>query len=207
MYRTESSFPIPEEVEEFGAKCSEHQVQYKREIPVKPGVPCVIQVRIPIAKAPTQKNAVSKEGGRRLLSNERRATSSDNKRKAKRSVRIQKAFLHQGRDHSHEDHVADRGFFIRDIVIIWYTPVPSSKVRQFLQQKLHWTTMERKYEPTSVGNVKSRSKQHVSDKARANNRKVHFARLVDLHHLKHAYLAGRHNLTGCWSEDGRGYLR
>ena len=33
------------------------------EIPVEPATPCVTQVRIPIAKTPTQKVAMSKDGG------------------------------------------------------------------------------------------------------------------------------------------------
>ena len=76
---------FPDDAEEFDAVVQ--NARKKMEIPVELAMPCVTRVRIPTAKAPTQKVAVSKEGeGTRSI--ERRATLSDKKRKANKSVRI-----------------------------------------------------------------------------------------------------------------------
>ena len=53
---------LPNDVEQFDV-IVQHATT-KQEIPVEPALPCVIQVRRPTT---TQKNAVSKEGGWRLL--------------------------------------------------------------------------------------------------------------------------------------------
>ena len=49
---------FPYEAEEFDAVVQ--NARRKMEIPVEPAMPCVTRARIPTAKAPTQKVAVSK---------------------------------------------------------------------------------------------------------------------------------------------------
>ena len=75
--------------EELDVIYSKHQKK-TLEIPVEPSMPFVAKVSISTAKAPTQKVAASKEGGRETASMERRKTLSVEKRKANRIARISK---------------------------------------------------------------------------------------------------------------------
>ena len=77
---------------------------------MEPAVLSVTRVRVLTAKTPTQKFAVSKEGREETHSIKRSAILSDKQRMAHKSVRIPRCILHKERNHSHEDHVAVRGF-------------------------------------------------------------------------------------------------
>ena len=87
-------------------------------------------------KTPTQKVAVSKNRVE-TSSIERRATFSDKKRRANKSVRVQKvSFFHKTRIQSHEDHVAGRGFHSWHHCF-WYTLLcRQAKPRKCHQLKL-----------------------------------------------------------------------
>ena len=70
------------------------------------------QVHISTAKAPTQKVAVSNRGGELSAWSEGRL-SHNKKIKANKSVRVPKVLSTKERNHSLQDHVVDRGYFIR----------------------------------------------------------------------------------------------
>ena len=72
---------------------------------MEPAMPCATQVRIPIAKTATQKDVVSKKAR-----DPKHCANSDIKREANESARVPKVYASQRRNHSHQDHVADRRF-------------------------------------------------------------------------------------------------
>ena len=79
---------------------------------------------------------------------------------------------------------------IHCIVTIWYTDLfLCSKPWKFLQQGQQWINNGRNLEKISAWNLtKVRSKKEVIDEARTKGRKVHFASLIDICHLKNAEL-------------------
>ena len=81
----------------------------KLNIPVEPAVPCVPRIRIS-----TDAESCSAKSSRLSV------VKRDRQIKAFES---QRRILHKGRNHSHEDHVAGRGFRSRPhgLVKIWYT--------------------------------------------------------------------------------------
>ena len=144
-----------DEVEDFGANCSEHQVQYKLEIPVERTPPCVTQVRIPDLQGTDAENCSVKRRREKTPSSERRATSSDNKRKAKRSVRITKAFSSpRTRSFARGSRCISRIFHSWHRYHLVHARAEWQN-QQFQQQKLQWAKMGRNCEPTSVEYVKS----------------------------------------------------
>ena len=104
----------------------------KLEIPMEPAIPCATQVRIPTVKAPTQKVAASKEGRERPSTLSEGRPSLTKREGQLEELESRRCILHRGRDHSHEDHIADRGFHS------WhhYTPVPISKATNTLAAKM-----------------------------------------------------------------------
>ena len=98
------------EVEEFDATVQ--NAKKKLEVPVERAMPYVKQIRIPTANAPTQKVAVSNKGARRPVALSEGRPSLTRRRISRQlaAFESQRCILHKVRDHSHEDHVADRGF-------------------------------------------------------------------------------------------------
>ena len=72
--------------------------------------PCDTQARTSTAKIPMPKVAVSKDGGKRPLSLSEGRLSLTIREKQTKTFEFQRCMLHRGRNHSHEDHVAARGF-------------------------------------------------------------------------------------------------
>ena len=69
-------------------------------------MPCVAKVRNPTDKAPTQKIALSKGGGRRPSATSEGRLSLTRRERQMEAFESQRCFLHKERDHSREDHVA-----------------------------------------------------------------------------------------------------
>ena len=82
----------------------------KLQMPVETAMPCVTQACISTAKTPTQKVAVSKEGGERLLafSEGRLSLSLTKRERTIKTFGSQRCIRHKGRNCPREDHVADR---------------------------------------------------------------------------------------------------
>ena len=140
-------------------------------------MPCVTQVRIPTVMARMQEVAVSKEGGGGVLAlSERRPSLTKRKRKIE-PYESQRSILHKGRDHSHEDHVADRGFHSLHLYNLVHTPVPISKTTRILAAKMSADKeLEKLRKLPAWDTSKVQNVQVVIDVARSNNRKVHFAK-------------------------------
>ena len=99
--------------------------------------PCDTQVRIPTAKTPTKEVAVSKEGGTRSQAlREGRHSLTEGEWQTK-TFEFQRCMLHRGRNHSHEDHVAARGFHSWHQNSSGLTFVGACQ--QSDEQKLQWT--------------------------------------------------------------------
>ena len=114
----------PDEVEEFDAIIE--TARKKLEFPVEPVMPCVTLVRIYTAKAQTHKVAVSKEGGRRPLALSQRIPSLTRREREIKAFESPRCILHNGRNCSHEDHVADRRCHSWHLHFLVHTIVPTS---------------------------------------------------------------------------------
>ena len=113
------------EVEQFDAIIQ--SARKKPIIPVEQAMPCITQVSIPTARTPTQEVAVSSAGRRDPSAlSEKRHTLTQRQRQIEASE-SRRCILHTGRDHSHEDHVADRSYHLWQDSNLVHTLVPISK--------------------------------------------------------------------------------
>ena len=102
-------------------------------------MPCVKQLRIPTAKAPPEKVAVSQKGGARPSLSEGRPSLTIREGEIK-SFESQRCILHKDRNHSHGDDVAACGVIKFRNARPCRSAEPCTFSRQRFQQTLQWTS-------------------------------------------------------------------
>ena len=129
---------LPDGVEEFNTTIQ--NARKPLEIQVEPAMSRVKRKRIVTRQDTDAESCSVKSGRRETLGIERRVTLFD------KAFDSQACILHQGRNHSHAAHVADRGFHSwHHHYNLVYTLVPVSKAMKFMQHKMHWTKSATSY--------------------------------------------------------------
>ena len=172
----------PDEVEEFDAIV-------QNEITVKPSNPMRYTSTHPDRQGTDAESCSVMRREESLALGEGRPSLTRSERQ-RETFEHQRCILHNGRDHSREDHVADRGFHSRHPHNLVYTPVPISKAVQIRDvQECSGQRVWKKDTNATMIWSKEKCEQDVINESRANHRKVHFATMLDFCHLKHSELA------------------
>ena len=150
-------------------------------------MPCVTRIRTSSSK--TQKVAVSKDDGWRPLALREGPLSHEEDTQIK-ALESQRCILLKERNHSHEDHVGDREFCSWHHFNMAHALVLVSEAIKILTAKTaadrQWNKLQKL---PAWSTSKDKSEQDVINEAKVNNRKVHFATVMDACHLKHSELA------------------
>ena len=88
----------------------------------------------------------------------------------------------------HEDHITARGVNSESLQSCAQNSFRCLKHSKYPMQRRQWRKNGKLGEDTGMVDAKVRNKKEVIDEARTKGRKVHFASLMDLCHLKNSEL-------------------